>query len=232
MGKNQWFLNFRAWSVHFYTSLGLATAFFSLLAIFSGNVKLFFIFQGISLFIDSTDGYFARRWNVKKWASQLDGRKLDDITDYLNYTFLPVAFTYKFGLITDSWLVVLVIVLITSIYGFCQTGAKTSDGFFTGFPNFWNVLVFYLYFFNWPVPVNALVMLLSSAFIFVPVKFLSYSSPVLRRSSYVLSFMYLVFLGIIVVNLNNLDIRLVWISLIGPIYYLFSALYLQFSKQS
>ena len=60
-------------------------------------------------------------------APELDGRKLDDITDYLNYTFLPVAFSYKVGLITDPWVGILAVVLITSIYGFCQTGAKTSE---------------------------------------------------------------------------------------------------------
>jgi phosphatidylcholine synthase len=222
----------RAWAVHFYTSLGLATALFSLLAIFSGNARVFFILQGVSLLIDSTDGFFARRWNVKKWAPELDGRKLDDITDYLNYTFLPIAFSYKVGLITDAWVGILAVVLITSIYGFCQTGAKTSDGYFTGFPNFWNILVFYLFFFHLPVEINAAIMLLFSVFIFVPVKFISYSSPILKNSSYILSFIYIFVLGLIVFNIDHLDIRLVWLSLIGPIYYLATAIYLHFSRQS
>jgi phosphatidylcholine synthase len=230
--SDQFFFRLRAWGVHFYTSLGLAAALFALISIFSGNPQTFFILQGIALFIDSTDGFFARRWNVKHWAPELDGRKLDDITDYLNYTFLPVAFAYKFGLITDAWIAVLVVVLITSVYGFCQSGAKTSDGYFTGFPNFWNIVVFYLYFFNLPVPVNAVIMVAFSAFIFLPIKFLSYSSPILRGSSYILSFLYIIILGIIVVNIYNLDIRLLWLSLIGPVYYLASALYIQFSRQS
>ncbi len=230
--SNQIFFRIRAWSVHLYTSLGLVTALFALLAIFSGNARNFFIFQGISLFIDSTDGFLARRWNVKTWASELDGRKLDDIIDFLNYTFLPVAFAYKFGLITDVWIFVLLLVLITSVYGFCQNVAKTSDGYFTGFPNFWNIVVFYLYFFNFSIPVNAIIMMLFSVFIFVPVRFLSYSSPILRRSSYALSFLYILLLGIIIVNFYKLDIRLVWFSLIVPLCYFSTSIYLHFSSQA
>jgi phosphatidylcholine synthase len=230
--SDHWFFRLRAWTVHFYTSLGLVTALLSLVAIFSGSARTFFLFQGISLSIDATDGYFARRWNVKLWASALDGRKLDDITDYLNYSFLPVAFAYKFGLITDAWIAVLAVVLIASIYGFCQNGAKTTDGYFTGFPNFWNIVVFYLYFFHLPVTVNAIILVIFSAFIFIPVKFLSFSSPILRSSSYILSFLYLFVLSIIVININSLDIRIVWLSLIGPLYYLGAAVYMHFSGQT
>ncbi|HEX7557262.1 MAG TPA: hypothetical protein VF338_11600, partial [Leptolinea sp.] len=196
------------------------------------DVRSFFIFQGVSLIIDSTDGYFARRWKVKIWAPELDGRKLDDITDFLNYTFLPVAFAYKVGIVSNAWTSVLAIVLITSIYGFCQNIAKTSDGYFTGFPNFWNILIFYLYFFNLSAPVNAVIMLVFSLLIFVPVKYLSYSSPFLRRSTYAISLLYGIVLGFIVINLNNLDIRLVWLSLIGPLYYVIASVYLHLSGQS
>lgn len=230
--SEQWLYPLRAWTVHFYTSLGLATGFLSLLSLFSNDARTFFILQFVSLFIDATDGYFARRWNVKKWAPGIDGRKLDDIIDYLNYTFLPIAFAFKFGLVSSIWVTVPIVVLIASAYGFCQTGAKTSDGYFTGFPNFWNILVFYLYLFELPAPVNAIILLAFSAFIFIPIKFLSFSSPVFKKSSYILNFLYLVVLAVIILNLYNLDIRLVWFSLIGPLYYFVTALYLHFSGQS
>ncbi len=227
-----WLFPLRAWAVHMYTSLGLATGFLSLLSIISGDARTFFILQFISLFIDATDGFLARQWNVKKWAGGIDGRKLDDIIDYLNYTFLPIGFAFKFGLVSSAWVAVPIIVLIAAVYGFCQSGSKTSDGYFTGFPNFWNLLVFYLYLFNFPAPVNAIILLVFAALIFIPLKFLSFSSPVFKKSSYFLNFIYLVILMVIVVNLHNLDIRLVWVSLIGPIYYLVTALYLHFTGQS
>jgi phosphatidylcholine synthase len=230
--SNNYYLRLRAWFVHLYTSLGLVTGFISLAALFSGNAHLFFIFQGLSLFIDATDGYFARRWNVKIWAPGLDGRKLDDITDFLNYTFLPVAFTYKFGMVSGIWTIVLAIVLITSIYGFCQNVAKTTDGYFTGFPNFWNIVIFYLYFFGFSVPTNSIILFIFAAMVFVPVKYLSYSSPSLRGVTYVISLLYGILLAVILINFNQLDMRLIWLSLVAPIYYLIASLYVYYSSRS
>ena len=35
--------------------------------------------------------------------------------------------------------------LLASAYGFSQVNAKTPDGFFLGFPSYWNIIAFYLY---------------------------------------------------------------------------------------
>ena len=40
---------------------------------------------------------------------------------------------------------VLVVALVASGYGFCQIPAKTTDGYFVGFPSYWNIVAFYLY---------------------------------------------------------------------------------------
>jgi phosphatidylcholine synthase len=229
---HNYFFKLRAWMVHFYTSLGLITGFLSLNALLSADAKSFFIFQGISMFIDATDGYFARRWKVKVWAAELDGRKLDDITDYLNYAFLPIAFAYKFGMVNGPWTIVLAFVLITSVYGFCQNTAKTTDGYFTGFPNFWNLLIFYLYFFNFAVPINALILFIFAVLIFVPVKYLSFSSPILGGITYFISFLYGLVLLLILINFNHVDIKLIIISLLAPLYYAAASVYLHISNQS
>jgi phosphatidylcholine synthase len=230
--QNNIFFRIRAWFVHLYTSLGLISGLLSLAAIFSGDARGFFIYQGVSIFIDATDGYFARRWKVKVYASGLDGRKLDDITDFLNYTFLPVAFAYKFGLVTGPWITVLALVLITSVYGFCQNVAKTSDGYFTGFPNFWNVLIFYLFLFGFSVPVNSIILFIFAALIFVPIKYLSYSSPVLRITTLGFGLFYGLMLLLILINFDSIDMRLVWLSLAAPFYYIIASIYLHFSGQS
>lgn len=230
-GKSNLILRFRAWSVHFYTSLGLICGMFSLFAIISGDARTFFLFQGISLFIDATDGYFARRWKVKIWAPELDGRKLDDITDYLNYAFLPIIFSYKFGMVTGDWTIVLGIVLIASVYGFCQNGAKTNDGYFTGFPNFWNILIFYLYFFNLSPATNSIIFLIFAILIFVPIKYLSFSSPLMRGTTYGISLLYGVALLAIVVNFYTIDLRIIWVSMIAPLFYTVASLYLHLSNR-
>ena len=45
---------------------------------------------------------------------------------------------------------VLVVALVASAYGFCQMPAKTTDGYFVGFPSYWNIVAFYLYVLQMP----------------------------------------------------------------------------------
>ena len=140
----------RAWSVHLYTSLGLVCGFLALSSILNYDSKQAFFWLGIALIIDATDGTLARKYNIKMWTPGFDGRKLDDITDYLNYAFIPVFFIWRFELISGNWLIVVPLILLASVYGFCQSDAKTDDGYFTGFPNFWNLVALYLFIFQWP----------------------------------------------------------------------------------
>lgn len=219
-------IKIRAWLVHLYTSLGLVTALFSLIAIVNNDPKGFFVLQAIAMFIDSTDGFMARGFKVKVWAAEVDGRKLDDITDFLNYTFLPVFFAYHFDMIRSSSAFILGIVLIASVYGFCQISAKTNDGYFTGFPNFWNVLIFYLFVFNVDPTITAAVLLVFSALIFVPFKYLSYSSKSFKALTLIFSLVFAVPVAIFIANFEHPDMLLIWISLLGPIFYVAAALYL------
>lgn len=215
-----------AWLVHLYTSLGLVTALFSLIAIVNNDPKGFFVLQAIAMFIDSTDGFMARGFKVKVWAPEIDGRKLDDITDFLNYAFLPVFFAFHFNMIGSSLTFILGIVLITSVYGFCQISAKTNDGYFTGFPNFWNVLIFYLFVFKIDPTITAAILLVFSALIFVPLKYLSYSSMSFKALTLVFSLVFAIPVAIFIANFDHPDMRLIWISLLGPIFYVVAALYI------
>ncbi len=217
----------RAWAIHLYTASGLVFALLALGAIVANDARLVFIYLGIALFIDATDGALARRWQVKIWAPHFDGRKLDDITDYINYTFLPAFFAYHFGLITGvGGMVVLGVMVLAGVYGFCQSEAKTSDGYFTGWPNFWNLLILYLYIFNRSPEFNGIVILVCAALIFVPVKYVSFSTRPLRRVTRVLSLLYGVVLYFIVVDLRNAPPMLLALSLVFPLYYLVLSLLL------
>ena len=40
--------------------------------------------------VDATDGTFARAVRIKEAVPSFDGRRLDDLTDFLTYTFLPL----------------------------------------------------------------------------------------------------------------------------------------------
>ena len=219
----------RAWAVHFYTSLGLVAGLLALIATADGRPRDVFIFLGLALWIDATDGMLARGWEVTVWTPRFDGRKLDDITDYVNYTLVPVFFIYQFGLVSEAWTLSLPIVLMASAYGFCQKAAKTEDGYYTGFPSYWNVLAFYFYLFGPHPALYGALLVLFSALVFVPIKYIYPSrTPFLRSLNIALGFFGFLIICLIVINFDDPDPRLVYLSLIYPIYYMVLSFYLHF----
>ncbi len=221
----------RAWMIHFYTSLGLICGLMAIISIWRDDPQAVFAYLGIALFIDATDGTLARAYKVKTWAPQLDGRKLDDITDYINYAFIPAFFAYRFGLVSGlGGLVVLAVMVLCAVYGFCQQEAKTGDGFFTGFPNFWNLVIFYLYFLELGPVVNGIILAVLSGLIFVPVKYVSYSTRPFRKLTATISLAYGIMLAAVVATMQRPDVHLVLVSLVFPVYYVVLSLYLSFKS--
>lgn len=134
-----------AYSVHFYTALGLLCGALAAAEIFAGRNNIAFLWMIAAMLIDSTDGTLARRFRVKDVVPHIDGRKLDDIVDYLNYTFLPVLMLGWSGWIPEPVWLWACFPLIASVFAFSNTGAKEEeDGFFLGFPSYWNVFAFYV----------------------------------------------------------------------------------------
>lgn len=227
MESHQNLCKVRAWMVHFYTSMGLIFGLLAMVAIWQNNPQAVFMYLGMALFIDATDGTLARTYKVKIYAPELDGRKLDDITDYLNYAFIPAFFCYRFGLISGpGGLAVLGVMLLCAVYGFCQAEAKTNDGYFTGFPNFWNLVIFYLYFLELGPITNGIILGILSGLVFVPVKYVSYSTRPFRRWTALVSLAYGVMLLAIVITMERPDVHLVLVSLVFPLYYVVLSLYL------
>jgi phosphatidylcholine synthase len=225
----------RAWSVHFYTSLGLVCALISLIFLIQGNLKFALLPNAIAMFIDGTDGTLARRWKVKVYTPNFDGRKLDDITDYLNYAFIPVLFAWRFNLVPAWSLPILGFVLIAAAYGFCRSSAKTEDGYFSGFPNYWNVLVFYLMLFNLPAWVNASVLLIFAFLIWMPLEFASSQTVPLKRLTLAVEILFgmvALVIAYFFVNDRLAEFRwLVWVSLFGPVYYVAAGIYFKTLKR-
>jgi len=222
----------RAWLVHAYTAAGLIAAFAALQAVLNGEPQIVFLWLGAALFIDATDGPFARRWEVTRWTPSFSGRKLDDIVDYINYTLIPILFAYQFGLVAGPGTAVLPVVLMASAYGFCQEDSKTADGYFTGFPSYWNVVIFYLYLLGAGSWVAASVLGIFAGLVFVPVKYLTWKSPVLPKLTLVLSLIWGVTLAVLLVWFKAAPQGLVWISLLYPLYHLGTSFYLSISGKS
>lgn len=122
-----------------------------------------------ALLIDSVDGTLARRVGVAGVLPGLDGRRLDDMVDFLNYVVVPVVFLLELGALPHWGLAV--VPVLASAYGFAQTDAKTPDDFFLGWPSYWNVVAVYVWLLG-VSPLTATVVVMGFALaVFAPLKY-------------------------------------------------------------
>jgi len=161
-----------AWLVHLYTASGIVLAFLAARAFIEFDYRTGFFWLWLQVFVDATDGLLARRLRVRERIPWFDGAKLDDITDFLTYVFVPALFVWRGALVPNAWVLYGVgAILLSSAYGFDRTDAKTSDHFFTGFPSYWNVVTFYLLVARWPSEVNAAILAVFAVLVFVPIRY-------------------------------------------------------------
>ena len=207
-----------AWGVHLYTASSAVFGVWAVAACFAHEFRLAIYLMLLTLVIDSTDGALARLVEVSRRIPWFNGRRLDDICDFFTYVLLPACFMIEAGLLPHpAWATV---PILASAYGFSHERAKTDDFFFLGFPSYWNVLAIYLYLIG-VEPVSGLwIVLICSAGVFVPLK---YVYPSRTRAYRPLT---LGVLGIWVLTLSWVGVRpdpdpvWVWVTLAGPAYYL------------
>ena len=138
------------WAVHAYTGSGLVLAAWIASLLLqperaADTYRLCFLLMLVAVIVDATDGTLARAVRIKEAVPGFDGRRLDDLVDFLLYTCLPLVLIDRAGLLPEGCRWVLVVALVASAYGFCQADIKTEDGAFLGFPSYWNIVAFYLF---------------------------------------------------------------------------------------
>ena len=94
------------------------------------------------------------------------------LIDFLTYTCLPLLLIWRAELVPAGQAGWLLAPLLASAYGFCQVAAKTNDGFFLGFPSYWNLVAFYLYLLHPPEWASLGLILFLAAMTFVPCRYL------------------------------------------------------------
>ena len=213
-----------AWCVHFYTALGLVAAAGMAVLIVRGDEETFrwiIILMIAATFIDSTDGWLARRARVKEVVPQFEGRRLDDIVDFQTYTSMPLLFIWRTGILPDNLAWCLLIPLLASAYGFSQAEAKTRDNFFLGFPSYWNVVAIYLFWLRPPVWLTLSLIITFAVLTFVPSVYL-YPARGGRfgRLTSLLCLIWGIMLIMIAGRVFDDPKPLIWGSLAFPIYYL------------
>jgi phosphatidylcholine synthase len=162
-----------AWLVHLFTASGAVLGLITLVAIHQQHYLLAFWLMGGAIIVDSLDGVLARRAMTKVAAPKIDGDLLDNLLDYVNYVMTPAFFLLVSGLLPASWVryVGASLIVLVSAYQFTQPDAKTKDHFFKGFPSYWNIVVFYLFFWQTSPWANLIIVLILSILVFVPIKY-------------------------------------------------------------
>lgn len=221
-----------AWLVHLYTALGAAVALFTAAMVAEGRYREALALMGLALFLDATDGTLARAARVKEALPGVDGARLDDVVDYLNYAFVPCFLLLRADLLPTGhalWLVCLP--LTASAYGFSQTRAKTPDHFFLGFPSYWNVVAFYCFVLDTGPWLNGFVLILLSVMVFVPVRYLYPSrNAVLQRLTLILAGIWGLLCITVVYSLPDRPYGLAETSLFFPAYYLLLSFWLHLRR--
>ncbi len=211
---------FLAWGVHLFTASGAVLAAVALFATMGGGYGAAALLMLAALFIDSVDGTLARRVDVAKVVPNIDGRRLDDIVDFLNYAIVPTVFLLAIGALPHWALSALPV--LASAYGFSQQDAKTEDDFFLGWPSYWNVVAIYV----WLLDVGALAatcwVVLFTLAVFVPLKYVYPSKlRVWRVPTVTLALAWgALLVAAIVFPERTRAFRLVEISLLFPAYYM------------
>lgn len=144
----------RGYAVHLLTVSGIFPAFAAMVEILSPDCdpRLVFIYLVVATIIDAVDGPLARRWQVKKNAPAFDGRTIDDLLDYLTFAFIPLMLVWRMDWLAPPWEWTVSVAMAASLFGFSNTQAKEEgEGFFRGFPSYWNIYAFYAGLFTWHV---------------------------------------------------------------------------------
>jgi phosphatidylcholine synthase len=163
----------RAFSVHLLTASGSFLAFVSLVAASEERWTAMFWWLGLALFVDGIDGPIARKLQVKEILPTWSGELLDNIIDYVTYVLIPAFALYQRGFMGEglSFLSAAIIVVSSAIY-YADTGMKTKENFFKGFPVVWNMIVFTLFVIEPGQWVSFAIVVIAGILTFAPVNFL------------------------------------------------------------
>jgi phosphatidylcholine synthase len=139
------------------------------LAVASGAWETVFAWLGLAVVIDGVDGALARRVRVHERLPRFSGDRLDLVVDYVTYVFVPALALLQAGFLVGWWGVTLAgLILLSSLFHFCDTASKAGDNSFVGFPAVWNLVAFYVFALGLPQWAAAALVLVCVALTFVP----------------------------------------------------------------
>jgi len=223
-----------AWLVHLYTASGAVLALLAAQDIFQYRYRNAFFWLALQVVIDATDGALARWANVSAATPLFRGAHLDDIVDYVAYVFVPALLVWRSLIVPSVWATaVCSAMLLSSAYGFSRHDAKTGDHFFTGFPSYWNIVVFYLLLGGASQPVNGIILIILAVLVFVPVRYVYPSrTPVLLRTTMTFGGLWAVVMLWMLWRMPLVPRTVFWLSMAFPLYYVGLSLVLNVTRRA
>lgn len=216
----------RAAAVHLYTASGVLLAFLAVVEVCASgpDPRTVFLLLALAVLVDATDGPLARRWEVKRWLPAIQGRTIDDIVDYLTYTFVPLLLVWRMGWVPEPALLWIGPALVASLFGFANTGIKDeAGGFFLGFPSYWNVVAFYagLFAVLYGPTVNAAILLVLALATLLPLRFVypNLAPPPWRGPVILGALLWLAAMLAMLPRYPRVPAWAVWLSLLYPAFY-------------
>jgi phosphatidylcholine synthase len=226
-------LKLAGWALHLYTASGTVLALFAVVAAMDGDTIRALWLLLATLAIDGTDGMLARRLRVKETIPWFDGARLDDIVDYITYTFVPVVLLWTGDYLPAGALgaVFAALPLLASSFQFCRADAKTEDHFFLGFPSYWNVVAFYVIILGMSTAVAAALLLVCAVLVFVPVRYIYPSRTMaFRRLNIGLTAGWLVAYAVLLAQMPDPNPVVVALSLAYVAYYVALSVFLTLTR--
>lgn len=227
------FERIRANSVHLLTASGIVPALLAAIEIAGNQPRPVLVFGllAVAVIIDAIDGPLARMWQTKVHAGFIDGRKIDDIVDYITYTFIPLLLVWRMGWVPDPAAAWVAPAMLASLLGFANVSAKEEEaGFFVGFPSYWNIWAIYAgiahaWWGGWP---NAVMIVVLSLLTVMPVRFIypNLAPPPWRKPVIIGAILWTGLLIAMMPFYPRVPIWLMAISLIYPLFYVVISVYL------
>lgn len=213
-----------AYGVHIFTAIGAVLGLWAILLTFQGYFKYALWVLFAAVIIDSVDGTMARAVKINRYAPAINGALMDNIIDFVTWTVAPLVWFYVVSS-TPVW--PLLICALASIFGFTNVEAKSDDNFFTGFPSYWNIVVFYLYLLSLPVTWSTIILLIFAISTIIPVRFVYPSKTVhYRKLTIFTGFIFFIqFIGLIILFKESPS-WLIYSSFLFPVYYFALSFYL------
>jgi phosphatidylcholine synthase len=224
-----------AWLVHLYTAMGLVCAAGMAVLIVRGGDASFrgaFLLMMVATAVDATDGWLARLACVKDVLPGFDGSALDNLIDFHTYSSLPLLLIWRAGVLPGGLAWLLLLPLLASAYGFSQVNVKTDDGFFLGFPSYWNIAAYYLFVLAPPVWVSVALLSTCAVLTFIPTRYIyaTRGGPFATLVN-VGSAIWFVSLGVVLFGPEEYRRTVALLSLAYPVMYLALSAFVTFTRK-